>query len=265
MLSWAPWLGQRMQCDQWKRRDFITLFGGAAATWPLAARAQQPAMPVIGLLSSLSPGDAGLVLPAFREGLNATGLTEGRNIAIEYRWAEGDFQRLPALAADLVRRRVAVIAAISGTPAALAAKAATTTIPIVFAIGGDPIAPGLVATLSRPGNNITGASFYSSPVATKRLDLAREIVGHESRIAVLFNPENPPGLAEGKAVQEAAEVIGQPLQLFRASTSGQIDDAFTIIEQQRIPPSGQLCRPHHQRRKAIRATRSAANQIRSPR
>jgi putative ABC transport system substrate-binding protein len=217
-----------------KRRQFITLLGGAAAAWPLAGWAQQGAMPVIGFLSSLSPGDSGFVLPAFREGLNATGLTEGRNIAIEYRWAEGDFQRLPALAADLVRRRVAVIAAISGTPAALAAQAATTTIPIVFAIGGDPVAPGLVANLSRPGSNITGASFYSSPVATKRLDLAREIVGQESRIAVLFNPDNPPGYAEGRVVREGAEAMGQPLQLLRASTSGQIDDAFTIIEQQRI-------------------------------
>jgi putative ABC transport system substrate-binding protein len=216
-----------------RRREFITLLGGAAA-WPLAAQAQQPAMPVIGVLSSLSPGDSGFVLPAFREGLNATGLTEHRNISIEYRWAEGDFQRLPALAADLVNRRVAVIAAISGTPAALAAKAATTTIPIVFAIGGDPIAPGLVADLSHPGGNITGASFYSSPVATKRLDLAREFVGQEGRIAVLFNPENPPGLAEGRAVQDAAAAIGQFLQLLRASTSGQIDEVFTIVEQQRI-------------------------------
>jgi putative tryptophan/tyrosine transport system substrate-binding protein len=219
-----------------RRRAVISLLGGASSSllWSLAARAQQQTMPVIGFLSSLSPGDSGFVLPAFREGLNATGLMEGRNIAIEYRWAEGDFQRLPALAADLVRRRVAVIAAISGTPAALAAQAATTTIPIVFAIGGDPIAPGLVSNLSRPGSNITGASFYSSPVATKRLDLAREFVGQESRIGVLFNPENPPGLAEGRAVQEAAEAIRQPLQLLRASTSGQIDDAFTIIEQQRI-------------------------------
>src|ERR1700732_2235350 len=214
-----------------RRREFITLIGGAAA-WPLAAHAQQPAMPVIGFLSSLAPNDLNLIVPAFREGLNGTGFVEGRNIAIEYRWAEGDYQRLPTLSADLVRRKVAVIAAISGTPAALAAKAATTTIPIVFAIGGDPIAPGLVANLSRPGGNITGASFYSSLVSTKRLDLAREFV--ESRIAVLFNPENPPGLAEGRAVQEAAEAIGQPLQLLRASTSGQIDDAFTIIEQQRI-------------------------------
>jgi putative ABC transport system substrate-binding protein len=216
-----------------RRRDFITLLGGAAA-WPLGARAQQPAMPVIGFLSSLAPGDAGFVLPAFREGLNATGLVEGSNIVIEYRWAGGDFQRLPALAADLVRRKVALIAAISGTPAALAAKAATTAIPIVFAIGGDPIAPGLVPNLSRPGGNITGVSFYSSPVATKRLDLARELVAKGARIAVPFNPNNPPGVAEGTAVQDAAQAIGQALEMLRASTPSQIDEAFVTIEQQRI-------------------------------
>jgi ABC-type uncharacterized transport system substrate-binding protein len=216
------------------KREFITLFGGAAAAWPVAARAQQPTVPVIGFLSSLAPGDVGFVLPAFREGLNATGLVEGSNILIEYRWAEGDFQRLPALAADLVRRKVVLIAAISGTPAALAAKAATTAIPIVFAIGGDPIAPGLVPNLSRPGGNVTGVSFYSSPVATKRLDLARELVGKAARIAVLFNPNNPPGLAEGRAVQDAAGAIGQALETLRASTPSQIDEAFATIEQQRI-------------------------------
>jgi putative ABC transport system substrate-binding protein len=169
-----------------RRREFITLLGGAAA-WPLPARAQQAAMPVIGFLSSLAHTDLGLVIPGFHEGLNAAGFVEGRNIAIEYRWAEGDYQRLPALADDLVKQKVAVIAAISGTPSALAAKAATATIPIVFAIGGDPVAPGLVASLNRPGGNVTGASFYTAPVVTKRLDLARELVPAGSVIATLIN------------------------------------------------------------------------------
>jgi len=214
-----------------RRRDFITLLGGAAA-WPLAARAQQPAMPVVGFLNSASPGAWKPYLEAFRQSLNEAGYVEGRTVAIEYRWAEGDYHRLPSLSADLVNRKVAVLAAISGTPAALAAKAATTTIPIVFAIGGDPIAPGLVTSLSRPGGNVTGVSFYSSPVVTKRLDLARELVLRGSVIAALQNPENPPSVEEGKAAQAAAAALGQPLLIVNASKPSHIDDAFATIKEQ---------------------------------
>ena len=168
-----------------RRRDVLSLLGGAAMSWPLRARAQQSAVPVVGFVSSLSPGDLTFVMPAFHQGLNAAGFDEGHNVSIEYRWAESHYDRLSALSADLVRRQVAVIAAISGTPAALAAKAATTSIPNVFAIGGDPVAPGLVTSLSRPGGNITGASFYTSPVVTKRLELARELIPRGTRIAAL--------------------------------------------------------------------------------
>jgi putative ABC transport system substrate-binding protein len=222
-----------MQFDRLKRRDFITLFGGAAA-WPLAARAQQPAMPVIGFLSSLAQSDLGLVIPGFQQGLNAAGFAEGRNIAIEYRWAEGDYQRLPALAADLVNRKVAVVAAISGTPSALAAKAATTTIPTVFAIGSDPVASGLVASLNRPGGNVTGASFYTAALGTKRLDLARELVPDGGLIALLINPNNPPSVGEGRAVEGAAAVLGQRLLILQASTLSQVEDAFARIKQQQV-------------------------------
>jgi putative ABC transport system substrate-binding protein len=217
-----------------RRRQFITLLGGAAAAWPLAARAQQPALPVIGFLSSLASSDFNLVAPAFLEGLNETGFVDGRNITIEYRWADGDYQRLAALSADLVRRHVAVIAAISGTPAALAAKAATTTIPIVFAIGGDPVAPGLVTNLSHPGGNITGVSFYTSPVVTKRLDLARELIPRGTTIGVFVNPDNPPSVTESKTLQAAAAAVGQPIKIFNASTESQIDSAFAEVAQQKI-------------------------------
>ncbi len=217
-----------------RRRDFIKVIAGPAAVWPLAARAQQAAMPVIGFLSSLAPSDLTLVMPAFHEGLGLMGFVEGRNITIEYRWAEGDYHRLPALSTDLIRRKVAVIAAISGTPAALAAKAATTTIPIVFAIGGDPIAPGLVPSLSHPGGNVTGVSFYNTGLVTKRLELARELVAEGTMIGMLVNSENPPSVSEGIAVQKAATALQQPFQLLHASSQVQIDDAFAAIEQKRI-------------------------------
>jgi putative tryptophan/tyrosine transport system substrate-binding protein len=216
-----------------RRREFITLLGSTAAAWPLTARAQ-PSVPVIGFLSSLASSDFNLVAPAFLEGLNEMGFVDGRNITIEYRWAEGDYQRLATLSADLVRRQVAVIAAISGTPAALAAKAATATIPIVFAIGGDPVAPGLVTNLSHPGGNITGVSFYTSPVVTKRLDLARELVPRGTTIGVVVNPDNPPSVMEGKTLQAAATAVGQPISIFDVSTESQIDVVFTKVVQQKI-------------------------------
>jgi putative ABC transport system substrate-binding protein len=215
-----------------KRREFITLLGGAAAAWPIAARAQQPAMPVIGFLSSLAPSDLGLVVPGFYQGLNEVGFIEGRNIAIEYRWAQGNYQRLPAMSADLVNRKVAVLAAISGTPAAMAAKAATTTIPIVFAIGGDPVAPGLVANLSRPGGNVTGVSFFNAPLTSKRLELARELVPDGRLIAMLVNPENPPSVAEGENAQATAAALGQRVLMLNASKPADIDAAFAAVKQQ---------------------------------
>jgi len=219
------------------RREFAALVGGVGlllAVKVRRARGQQPVMPTIGFLSSLARNDAGHVMPAFQDGLNGAGLVEGRSVAIEYRWAAGEYQRLPALAADLVERKVAAIAAISGTPAALAAKAATTTIPIVFAIGGDPVAPGLVPSLNRPGGNVTGASFYTAPLVSKRLDLARELVPGGSTIAVLINPDNPGSVPEGMAAETSAAAVGQPLLVLGASTRDQIDDAFAAIKQQRV-------------------------------
>ena len=162
--------------------EFLGLVVGAMTLWPLSARGQKAAMPTVGFLSSLSPQELSFVMPAFHRGLGETGFGEGRNIAIEYRWAEGHYERLPALAADLVGQQVAVIAAISGTPAALAAKGATTIIPIVFAICGDPVAPGLVTNLSHPEGNVTGVSFFTSPVVTKRLEVAMSIP-QEGRLA----------------------------------------------------------------------------------
>lgn len=172
-------------------------------------------------------------MPAFRQGLNEAGFSEGRDVAIEYRWAEGHYERLPALAADLVRLRVEVIAAISGTPAALAAKAATMTIPSVFAIGGDPVAPGLVTNLSHPEGNVTGASFFTSPVVTKRLELANELSGKRT-IGVFVNPENPPSVTEGKSLQAAAEVLGLPIEIVNVGTEAQIDRALAEVTRNRI-------------------------------
>jgi ABC-type uncharacterized transport system, periplasmic component len=212
-----------------RRREFITLIGGAAATWPIAARAQQPALPVVGFIRDGSADANARFAAAFRKGLNETGYVEGQNVTVEYHWLEGQYDRLPALMADLVGRRVAVIAT-PGIVPTLAAKAATTTIPIVFGVGDDPVRLGLVTNLARPGGNATGINFFVNEVAAKRLRLLHDLVPKAVRIAVLVN------LAKAsteeftlRAVQEAAPTLGLKIQILNASTIGEIDAAFATI------------------------------------
>ena len=217
-----------------KRREFITLLGGAAAAWPIAARAQQAAMPVIGFLDTHSPEPTADRLRAFHRGLKESGYVEGENVVIVYRWAEGQNDRLPELAADLVRRQVAVIATTGGTPSALAVKAATSTIPIVFAVPEDPVRLGLVASLARPGGNATGINFFNVELAAKRLELLRELVPATVHVAVLVNPTNAANTeATLKEVQSAGRAMGLQMQVVRASTSGEIDAAFGTIVRER--------------------------------
>jgi putative ABC transport system substrate-binding protein len=216
-----------------KRREFITLLGGAAAAWPLAARAQQTAMPVIGFLNGTSLQGYGRFLLAFRKGLGEAGYTEGRNVRIEYRWAEGNYDLLTALAADLVRGRVDVIAATS-TPANVVAKAATTTIPIVFTTSSDPVKLGLVASLSHPGGNVTGAVTLNVEAAPKRLELLNDMVTTTGILGALINPDRS-GAADDqlRALQEAAHALGQEIRVFRAETESDIDATFTQLAEQR--------------------------------
>jgi putative ABC transport system substrate-binding protein len=215
------------------RRDFITLLGGAAVAWPLTARAQQAAMPVIGLLNPASPDAGSDRLRGFRQGLKDSGFVEGENVTIVYRWAEGQFDRLPALATELVRARVAVIAAASNL-AALAAKAATTMIPIVFIATEDPVKLGLVASLARPDGNATGINFYSGELTAKRLELLREVVPAATRVAVLVNPTNALTTESTlRDVQSAARAMGLQIQVVNASTSHEINAAFATFVRER--------------------------------
>ena len=232
MIGGGTWEGAPM--PGMRRREFITLLGGAAAAWPVAARAQQPAMPVIGFLSSASPGGYAFFVTAFRNGLKEAGYIEGRNVAVEYRWAEGQLDRLAALAADLVSRQVAVIAA--DTRSTLIAKAVTTTIPIVFVSGGDPVKLGFVTSLNRPGGNITGASFLTAAVAGKRLELLRDLIPTAVVIDYLVNPDNALGQPEIADAEAAARTHGLKLNVVNAvNERGEydFDQAFATIVQHR--------------------------------
>ena len=215
-----------------KRREFISLLGGAAAAWPLAARAQQAAMPVIGFLAASTAQATAAQLAAFRRGLNGAGFVEGRDVAIEYRWAEDQYDRLPALAADLVDRHVAAIFA-GANASALAAKTATSAIPVVFAIGGDPVKLGLVASLNRPGANVTGVSFFANQLETKRLGLLHELVPLAGAVAALINPSQPAAQEQSSEIIEAARVLGIGVHILNARSERDFDAAFAMITQRR--------------------------------
>jgi len=217
-----------------RRRDFISLVGGSTVAWPLAARAQQQAMPVVGFLGTTTPDDFADRVAAFRGGLKEAGYIEGKNVVVEYRWPEGNYDRLPTLAADLVRLQVAVIAAVGGEPSPLAAKAATATIPIVFSIGGDPVRLGLVASLNRPGGNITGVNFFQSDLGAKRLGLLHELLPKASVIGMLVNPTFGDAETHVRDAKEAALPLGVQIHVVRARTTDDFDTAFATLAQQKI-------------------------------
>jgi len=216
-----------------KRRDFTTLLAGAAASWPLTARAQRQSIPIIGFLSTRSPDEAANLTSAFRQGLKEIGIVEGKNVTIDFRWANLQYDRLPALAADLVRNRVTIIAAVGGIHSGLAAKAATSTIPVVFVSAGDPVGFGLVSSLGRPGGNMTGISMVTVELAPKRLELLHESVPRSGAIAMLVNPTSPYLGPETKDVQAAARVLGREVRVVSARAERDIDAAFATLVQQR--------------------------------
>ena len=216
-----------------RRREFITLLGGAAAAWQLAARAQQPAMPMVGFMNvNTSAESASDLVAAFRQGLKETGFVEGQNVAVEYRWAQGQYDRFPELATEFVRRQVAVIAATGGEPSPQSAKAATQSIPIVFTANGDPISEGLVASLNRPGGNVTGFTIFGPAAVTKRVQLMHQLIPHVATIAYRMNPSHPSGEIEMRAAQTAAGSLGKEILVVRASNERELDVAFTTMAQQ---------------------------------
>ncbi|MGC1639300.1 MAG: ABC transporter substrate binding protein [Pseudolabrys sp.] len=214
-------------------RDFLRLLGGTAAAWPVVARAQQTALPVIGFMGSESPDLYADRLRAFRQGLKETGFVEGQNVAVEFRWAQGQYDRYPEFAAELVRRQVAVIAATGGEPSPQSAKAATQTIPIVFTANGDPVSSGLVASLNRPGGNVTGITIFGDVTVAKRLQLMHELIP-QAAIAYLMNPNNPNGDTEMRAAQTAARSFGKEVLVLRASNESELDTAFATMAQQQV-------------------------------
>jgi ABC-type uncharacterized transport system substrate-binding protein len=216
-----------------RRRKFITLLGGMVAAWPLAARAQQPAMPVIGFLGAPSAAPYARYVAAIHQGMKEVGYVEHQNVAMEYRWADGQYDRLPALAADLVGRRVAVIVPIGGAPATLAAKAATSTIPIVFNMGADPIQLGLVANLNRPGGNVTGIAMMTLEIERKRLELLHELAPASTSVAVLLNPSNAQAQTQEREAQAAARVIGRQVLVLKAATEREIESAFATLAREK--------------------------------
>ena len=222
-----------MQFTQLKRREFITLLGGAAATWSLTARAQQPPSPVIGFLHPSASEAYASLMPAFLKGLGEIGYVEGRNFIIEYRWADDRYDRLPALAAELVGHRVSVIATVNATAAALAAKAATSTIPIVFTIGADPVQFGLVASLNHPGGNVTGVSFLSNLLVAKQLGLLHEFVPAASDFGLLVNPGNPNAKSDTRRAEAAADSLGRKMHVVYASTERDLELAFAALIERR--------------------------------
>src|ERR1700730_17594903 len=215
-----------MRFNHLKRREFISLIGGAAILSPLAAHAQQPSMPVIGFLNCASAVEWSRFVVAFRQGLSEIGYVEGQNVGIEYRWADGHYDRLPTLAADLVRDQVAVIVATGGSTSALAAKQTTTAIPIVFSTGGDPVKEGLVDSFNRPGGNVTGVSLLTTGLGAKRLEVLREVVPNAAVIAVLLNPNNPSAELQLREMQQAAGILGQQMSILNANTERELDTAF---------------------------------------
>jgi putative ABC transport system substrate-binding protein len=218
-----------------RRRDFIALLGGSAATWPLAARAQQPAMPVVGFLHDGSFEPRIHLVAAFRQGLSDAGFVDGRNVVIEYRWAQDKFDRLPALVAELVQRQVAVIATPGSAAAALAAKAATNVIPIVFSVGTDPVKLGLVGSLNRPGGNVTGVSYLTQELGPKRLGILRELMPSGADVVVLVNPTSPVTDSALRDMQAAASAVGQQLSVLHASDNQEINAAFLAMAQKHAP------------------------------